>query len=574
MKQLAVISFLCIFQYCYGQQTAFERDSNTTATYQEVIAFYEALDREYETCSLLTCGVTDSGKPLHLFVVSKDRQFEPEELRRQNKTVILINNGIHPGEPEGIDASMMLMRDLLVEENLPHNTVLCVIPVYNVGGMLNRGTSRANQNGPESYGFRGNARNLDLNRDFMKADSRNSLSFQAIFRSWQPDVFMDTHTSNGADYQYIMTLIDTQVDKLHPALRDVASSFTAELYAKMEKSGYEMVPYVNFRGRSPESGLVSFFEGPRYSTGYAALHHTFGYMPETHMWKPYAQRVHSTYTLLRHFIGLADERAHLLHQRRERALEQSRTQKEFVLTWELDTAHYKQIAFKGYESGEKPSDVSGYPRQYYDRNRPFIRDVPYYNRYTPGITVEKPYAYIIPQAWSEVADLLALNGVRLDTMECDTILTLEMYYIKDYRTARTPYEGHYPHSEVMLRKEIQQIQCFRGDYVVVTDQAVNRYIVEALEPQSTDSYFAWNFFDSVLSQKEHFSAYIFEDEAFKMLNADPGLKRRFESAKSADEQLRTDPRAQLDWIYKQSPYYEKTHLRYPIGRLVKPSGIK
>lgn len=556
------------FQQLTAQQIAFERDSNTTATYDEVIAHYRALDEAYETCTLMTCGPTDSGKPLHLFVMAKDGLPDPKRVRGHGRPVILINNGIHPGEPEGIDASMMLARDMLARDALPENAVLCIIPVYNIGGMLNRGTSRANQNGPESYGFRGNARNYDLNRDFIKTDSRNSRSFQEIFNTWQPDVFMDTHTSNGADYQYVMTLIDTQVDKLHPALRETAAAFTAELYSRMEKSGYGMVPYVNFRGRSPESGLVSFFEGPRYSTGYAALHHTFGYMPETHMWKPYPQRVHATYALLDHFIQLADEQAHDIHQYRARAREQSASQQQFVLTWQLDTTDYQDIPFKGFESGEKPSDVSGFPRQYYDREKPFTREVPYYNHYRPDIVVEKPHAYIIPQAWQDVVDLLVLNGITVTQLERDTVLTLQMYYVEAYETARTPYEGHYVHSGVKVRPAMQQIPCSKGDYMVVTDQPGNRFIVETLEPQSVDSYFNWNFFDSILGQKEYYSAYIFEDEAFRLLNENPDLKRQFDEAKAGDEQLRSSARAQLDWIYKRSPYYEQTHLRYPIGRLL------
>jgi len=567
MTRFLVFAFAYLGSHAVAQQTAFERDSNTTATYEEVMAFYRTLDERHAACTLLTCGPTDSGQPLHLFVMARDGQFDPQRLHQQEKTIVLINNGIHPGEPEGIDASMMLARNLLEQDRLPRNAVLCIVPVYNIGGMLNRGTSRANQNGPESYGFRGNARNLDLNRDFIKTDSHNSRSFQEIFNRWQPDVFMDTHTSNGADYQYVMTLIDTQVDKLHPALRNTASAFTTELYARMEKSGYEMVPYVNFMGRSPESGLVSFFESPRYSTGYAALHHTFGYMPETHMWKPYPQRVRSTYALLDHFVKLADERAGELHVRRKQALEQSKSQQRFVLTWKLDTTVHERIVFKGYESGEKPSDVSGFPRQYYDRGRPFTSEIPYYNRYKPDIVVEKPDAYVIPQAWRVTVDLLQLNGVAVERLEQDTVLTLQMYYIVDYQTGRNPYEGHYLHSKVRLRHEIQQIQCYKGDYLVVTDQPNNRYIVEALEPQATDSYFNWNFFDSILGQKEYFSAYIFEDEAFRMLEEDPELRKQFEQAKAEDELLRNDGGAQLDWLYKRSPYYEKTHLRYPIGRL-------
>lgn len=567
MKKILLLLLIGYQCFCYAQQTAFERHNNMTATYEEVVLFYQELDDRYEACSLLTYGITDSGKPLHLFVIAKDGNFDPKQIQRENKIIALINNGIHPGEPEGIDASMMLARNLLQQGSLPDNVIICIIPVYNIGGMLNRGVSRVNQNGPEVYGFRGNSRNLDLNRDFIKTDSRNSRVFQEIFHQWKPHVFMDTHASNGADYQYIMTLIDTQRDKLHPALQDIGSQFTSTLYDLMERSGFEMIPYVSFRQRTPASGIVSFLENPRYSTGYAALHHTIGYMPETHMWKPYHQRVQSTYTLLQHFINVADEHVAEISFSRQKALEQSRKQTDFVLSWQLDTSRWDTIIFKGFESGTKPSDVSGLSRLYYDRNKPYTITIPYFNRYKPAVKVEKPYAYIIPQAWHDVVDLLRLNGTEIQQLEQDTVLELEMYYITDYQTARNPYEGHYPHSQVQVKPQTQHIQCYAGDYAVITNQTGNRYIVETLEPHAPDSFFNWNFFDSILSQKEYFSDYIFEDEAFRLLQGDSEFKKAFESAKAKDENLRNSGREQLDWIYKQSNYYEKTHLRYPIGRL-------
>jgi len=156
-------------------------------------------------------------------------------IRKQDKRVLLINNGIHPGEPEGIDASMMLARDLLKGNKIPANVVICIIPLYNIDGSHNRtSTSRANQNGPLAYGFRGNSRNLDLNRDFIKTDSKNSASFQQIFNTWNPEVFVDTHTSNGSDYQYTMTLIPTQKDKLNQVLSTyLTGQMVPSLYKEM-----------------------------------------------------------------------------------------------------------------------------------------------------------------------------------------------------------------------------------------------------------------------------------------------------------------------------------------------------
>ena len=194
-------------------------------------------------------GSTDAGYPLHLVLVSNDGKFDPEVWHKQTKVVILINNGIHPGEPDGIDASMMLVRDIVNNKiKLPDNVVLAIIPVYNIGGCLNRNSySRANQNGPVSYGFRGNAQNLDLNRDFTKYDTKNARSFATIFHYLNPDIQIDNHVSDGADYQYTMTLLTTQYDKLGADLGYwLKDKFEPQLYKGMSEKKWEMTPYVNF----------------------------------------------------------------------------------------------------------------------------------------------------------------------------------------------------------------------------------------------------------------------------------------------------------------------------------------
>jgi hypothetical protein len=566
MRPLVLLLLLATYS-SFAQKTAFELDSNSTFSYANLIEYYQDLDQKYEQAQLQKHGLTDSGKPLHLLVISQDQTFKPEEARKKGKTVIFINNGIHPGEPEGIDASAMLARDILKENKLSNDLVICIVPIYNIGGMLNRGTSRVNQNGPKEYGFRGNAKNYDLNRDFIKTDSKNSQSFQEIFQQWKPDLFMDTHTSNGADYQYIMTLIDTQNSKLHPELQPFAKELTESLCTKMKATGYPMIPYVNSFKGTPESGIVSFLETPRYSTGYASLNQVIGYMPETHMWKPYAQRVSSTYALLQHFIDLNPQQIARLKQARKATKESVIKQMEFPLTWKLDTTRYETLEFLGYESGEKPSSVTGLNRLFYDREKPFVKSIRYYNQYKPEIVITKPMAYIVPQGWTRVIELLKINGVEMRPLAEDQKMEVEMYYIESYKTSPSPYEGHYMHSDVQLKSVNQEVQFYKGDVMIYTNQEANRYLIETLEPQAHDSFFNWNFFDSILGQKEHFSAYIFEEEAYKLLQENPILKAEFEKRKAEDEKFKTNARAQLDWIYKRSPYYEKTHLRYPIARL-------
>ena len=465
---------------------------------------------------------------------------------------------------------MMLARDLLQKNKLPDDVVICIIPVYNIDGSLNRGLSRVNQNGPESYGFRGNAKNLDLNRDFIKTDSRNSYSFQEIFNSWQPDLFLDNHTSNGAEYQYVMTFIETQRDKLNPVLsKFMTDTLEPALYAAMKASGFEMTPYVEHIAETPDSGITAFLESPRFATGFATLHNTIGFIGETHMLKPFNKRVYASYHLMQNLIDIMRKNATALASAKGQADEQVKNQKQFALNWEMDTEKFDTISFKGYEAKHKVSEVSGLPRLYYDRNLPFEKPLRLYNTYKPKLVVEKPIAYVVPQAWQKVVDLLKLNRVFMKRLSADTLMDAEMYYISDYKTSQRPYEGHYLHSEIKVRTQNQKVRFYKGDYLVYTNQTQNRYIVETLEPQGVDSFFAWNFFDSVLGQKEYFSAYVFEDEASKLLANDPKLKQKLNEAKNKDPELAKSASDQLNWVYHNSVYYEKTHLRYPVGRLLK-----
>ncbi|QTE35487.1 M14 family zinc carboxypeptidase [Mucilaginibacter gossypii] len=555
-----------------AQLTPFElsKDKNYTATYAQVIDYYQKLNKLYpQQMKLINYGTTDVGKPLTLVVLSKDKIFDPAVIKKQNKRVLLINNGIHPGEPEGIDASMMLVRDLLKNNTLPKDVVICLIALYNIDGNLNRGLSRVSQNGPSAYGFRGNYRNLDLNRDFIKADSRNALAFTQILTTWKPEVFLDNHTSDGADYQYVMTLIETQKEKQNPILADYTTeTLTPYLYSKMKKSGYEMIPYGAGEEGLPDSGIVSFLETPRFATGFTAQHNIISYITETHMLKPFDKRVYATYDFMQHLIEINQRDAKLIGELKRKADEQVTSQKTFALSWAVDKSKVDTITFKGYEAGYKTSGVSGLPRLYYDRDKPYTKTIKYYNTYKVTAAADKPVAYVIPQAWGKVIDLFKLNGVQMKQLAHDTTLNLQMYYIADLKTPARPFEGHYLHTGVKLNPVDMPVKFYTGDYVVYTNQPINRYIVETLEPQGVDSFFAWNFFDSVLGEKEYFSDYVFEDIAADLLKKDPSIKQKLEDAKAKDPQLANNAGAQLFFVYRNSPYFEKTFMRYPVGRLL------
>lgn len=570
-KTILLLAIFFTYYNTGAQQCRFEKtDGLETATYFEAINWYKNLDKVSSKVLVKEMGMTDAGYPLHLVMVSDDGKFDPLQWHKQNKAVILINNGIHPGEPDGIDASMMLVRDIVINKiKLPGNVALAFIPVYNIGGCLNRNSySRANQNGPKEYGFRGNAQNLDLNRDFTKSDSKNAKSFAQIYHFVDPDILIDNHVSDGADYQHTMTILTTQYNKLGAELGGwLKNKFEPQLYKSMADKGWDMVPYVSFETAGPEKGMVMFYDSPRYSSGYTTLFQTIGFMPETHMLKPYKQRVLSTYSFSETMIEKASLNAKELIAERKKARQQVSAQKSFALKWNVDTSKYSYVTFKGYEQAYKPSDATGLSRMYYDRTKPFTKQVRFFDTFKPNDIIEAPKAYIIPQGWWTVIDLLKLNGVQMQRFTKDTIIDVQAYHIDDYKSYPKPYEKHHKNMAVKTSVMNQQVRFLKGDYIIWLNQPANRYLVEMLEPTGDDSFFSWNFFDAVLQQKEGYSDYRWDDLAAEVLKNNPGLKAKLEEKKKTDEKFAANASAQLNFIYINSPYYEPSHNRYPVYRL-------
>jgi len=574
MKKIfvAFLSILLLnFVTAQNITTVFEKSNGTkTPTYHEAIDWWQKLDAQSGKVKMLTMGMTDAGYPLHLVVVANNGDYNFDNIRKNNKRVILVNNGIHPGEPDGIDASMLLARDIVTNKiKLPENVVLAIIPVYNIGGCLNRSADyRVDQNGPEEFGFRGNSQNLDLNRDFIKCDSKEAKAFAEIFHLTDPDVFLDNHVSDGADYQHVMTLICTQHSKLGGILGDYLNkTFEPALYESMKSKGYDLIPYVNAFGDTPDSGWPEFFESPRYSSGYAALWHTFSFISETHMLKPYDQRVKSTYELMISFIDFTEKNSSTIKQLRDQTKQTVKTQPEFPIAWTLDRSQSSKRIYKGYAASRKPSDVSGQPRLFYDRTKPYEKEVPFYNFYKPSTFVQKPKGYIIPQGWWTVIDLLKANKVQMTQLKKDSTIEVEVYRVDDYKTAARQNEMHHINSDVKTSVTVKQMKFKKGDYYIPMNQVANRFLIETLEPVASDSYFAWNFFDAILGQKEGYSGYAFEDIAAAYLKTNTDLKNKLEQKRATDTAFAKNGRAQLNFVYENSPWVEPNYLRYPVYRV-------
>ena len=580
MKKISYLILVLLFS-CTNQTqnstfnftTKFEKSSGTeTTTYQETIEYYKNLAANYLEISLIEMGETDSGLPLHLVIFNSSKEFDFSKIKNSSKNVILINNGIHPGESDGIDATMILLRDIVQDvEKIKQldNVILAVIPIYNIGGSLNRNiTTRVNQNGPKEYGFRGNARNFDLNRDFIKADTKNSRAFAKIFHLLNPDIFIDNHVSNGADYQYGITHLFTQHNKLGNDLgKFIETKMRPTIEASLLKKQISITPYVNVWGKTPEEGFSQFFDSPRYSSGYTTLFNTLGLMAETHMLKPYKQRVAQTYSFMESTIEFAIENRTNIKELRKNAISKILEHKTYPISYELDKNTFTTLQFKGYEASLIDSKVTNGKRLFYDRDKPFTKPVKYFNQFKASKEITIPKAYILKQGWWEILARLNDNSIEYTIFKNDTSFIAEEQHIKNYETSSRPYEGHYMHYNTEVKSTQKTVNFKKGNIYIPVNQHGLRYILETLEAEATDSFFNWNFFDTILQQKEGYSAYVFEDIAEQLLKENSVLKDSLNSKIALDTDFAKNPRAQLDFVYKNSPHYEPAHLKLPIYKV-------
>ena len=576
MKKIFLLLITVLFSTCQPHDnntfiTQFEKSGGTeTSQYTDVINYFKELSSTYPELSVFEMGETDAGYPLHLVVYDSDGKTQLNTLKNSTKNRVLINNGIHPGESDGIDASMLLLRDIVQNDSLKkryQNTLIAVIPIYNIGGSLNRNShTRANQNGPIEYGFRGNTRNFDLNRDFVKQDTKNAAAFAEIFHRLDPDVFIDNHVSNGADYQYAISHLFTQHNKLGASLGEfIETQMRPAIERSMNAKNMPITPYVNVWGGTPKEGWSQFYDSPRYSTGYTTLFNTFGMMVETHMLKPYKIRVEQTYELLLSMLDYTQDHSLDIKTIRRNALDEILKKKKYPIAFEIDPQKEPSIIqFRGYEGSIIDSKVTIGKRLNYDTSKPYLAPVNYYNKYRAAKETTIPKAYILRQGWHRVIERLENNQISYTQFEKDTTLVVETMHVDDYKTRSSAYEGHYLHYNTSIKIDSIAVHFSKGDLYIPINQKGARYLMETLEPEATDSFFNWNFFDTVLQQKEGYSGYVFEDVAEQILKENTLIKDAFEAKKAIDKDFAKNPRAQLNFIYKRSLHYEKAHLLLPI----------
>ncbi len=561
MKHIITIFILFFSGLIFSQL-----DGNTTPNYKELISIYTSLANEHDEIELFQMGDSDYGLPIYLCVINGAKDSLSTFKKAQENTTILINNAIHPGEPDGVNACLLWINEWIADgKSLRDIPVVGIIPAYNVGGMMNRsGTSRANQNGPEEYGFRGNAQNLDLNRDFIKMDSKNMFTFAKIYHALDPDVFLDTHVSNGADYQYTMTYIASVRERMSPALGDLMhDEMIPYLKLKSSKDGFDLIPYVDLKGETPEFGIQVFNDLPRYAMGYASLMNAISFTLETHMLKPFPERVKATKVFLENTIEWTTLKQKEVEDARISAREWEMNMKYYPFSFEL-TEKQESILFKGYEATVPESEITGLKRLKYNHDKPYEKAIPHYNEYKAKDSTFISDFYIIGGQCNDVILRLAANNIQFTRLEKDTLIQLGECKIVAFETGKRPYEGHYLHHDVKEELNLVALQFKKGDVIVPTKQKNKRFIVSVLEPRTPDSYFAWNFFDSYLQQKEYFSPYVFEDKAIEILKDKPWLKEELERRKQSDEDFSKSTWNQLYFIYQNSDYYEPSHNVIPI----------
>jgi len=576
-KLLFVILFFCFSLTGFAQNKPLlhlKYEQNYTPTYAEVIEMFQLLDKNYENAVLFEKGLTDCGKPLHLFVINSESEFNPEKIRRQGKSILLINNGIHPGEPEGIDASLMFADDILRNKDgmakLLKKTVIIIIPVYNIGGHLNRSAfNRSGQTTPYETGFRGNYANYDLNRDFTKCDSENARSFSKIFTEWNPDVFLDTHTTNGSDHQYSITLIQPSPALFPPVMEKfIRNKLVPDLYSGMKKGDYELIPYVDYFYDDPKNGIAASLGGPRFSSGFAGLFHSFGMMTENQIYRNFPDRVKSCYQFIWVLAEFTSENSEAIKKSRLDGMKESLAMKKYPVSFVLDTTQFRMIEFKGFEvAKEQISPVTGLPRFGYDTAKPYTAQVKYFDEFKKAEFVDVPEFYILPQSYHEIVEKLDMLNISYSRLKSDSLISVTVDYFDDFSSPVKPYNGHFYHDKVVTHSEKQQMQFYAGDLMIPIRQVKIKYLLEMFEPKASDSFFRWNFFDNILDQREYFSSYGFEENTLKYLNEHPEFKAEFMKVRTQDSILVGNHRAQLAWIYNNSEWLEKTWKRYPVGKI-------
>lgn len=552
-----------------------------TGDYAETIDFCRRLERASPWVKLVFYGTSGQGRSLPLLVVSKDRAFTPDAARRTGKPIVLVQNGIHSGEIEGKDASLALIREMVVTRSraalLDHVTLL-VLPIFSVDSHERRGRfNRINQNGPEEMGWRSTPIGLNLNRDYLKAETPEMQAMLGqVFTRWWPHLLVDDHTTDGADYRYDLTYgIDHGPAVPPPVERWLEEAVGGRVMPRLEAMGHMVAPYLGFkRWHDPRSGIELGSSPPRYSTGYAAIQCRPGLLVETHMLKSYESRVKATHDLLVALLeevnarpealrnAVATAEAQVLSQGRERD-----AGRHVVVLRSQPSGRSETMPYRGIEAREVPSDIAGaaVPRF---TGVPWDTVIPVFREQIATVSITQPTGYLVPREWTVVAAKLDLHGVRYRRLVKAWSDTVELQRVDEW-TAERLSEGHRPIAVGRVTL-LRAWRTFReGDLWVPLDQRGALVAMHLLEAQAPDGLMRWNAFDTVFEHKEFGERYVLEPLARRMVASNPALADSFRARLRADSSFAADPDARLDYFYRRSPWADPEQDIHPALRALR-----
>jgi hypothetical protein len=535
----------------------------TTPSYADTRAYLQRLaEAAPETIHLTRFGVSPEGRDLMLVVAAKDGEFTPEAARASGRDIVMVQSGIHAGEIEGKDAALMLLRDLSVggtRAKLLDHAILVWLPIFNVDGHENSNPyNRINQNGPDAMGFRATAQNLNLNRDYVKADAPEMRDWLRMFDAWLPDLFMDIHTTDGADYQYDLTWYMEEWGPLDPAVKTwQAAAFRQSIFPAYDRMGHLQAPYLDLVDhRDITKGIGNFGSGPRFSTGYVALRNRAALLVETHMLKSYETRVRATYDLVVATLDYINAHAGTLRKAVTQADANTVAHadgRELPLLYKTTD---KPVAFtlKGYAFTHEASDLSGDTWVTYDPRTPKTYEIPFYRDLVVTGSARLPAAYAIPPQWTAIIEKLAEHAIRTERLARPASVEAERYELGEPVWAEKPFEGRHMLRDFSIATKRDTVALPAGTVIVPIDQPAANVAANLLEPRAPDSLLRWGFLDAIFEQKESPDARVAETLARGMLAKDPELKAEFEAKVAADPAFAKDPAARLAFFYERSPW--------------------
>lgn len=557
------------------QTFAEKTEYRQTPRYAETIAFSQKLDQASDLISYKTFGKSGEGRDLPLLIAATDKTFSPALARKRGKAVVFIQACIHAGESDGKDAGLALLRDIAITKtraDLLKDVVIIFVPIYNVDGHeLFSPYNRINQNGPDEMGFRATTTNLNLNRDYMKADAPETRAWLALWNEWKPDFFIDCHVTDGADFRYNVTYEYAHFQEVSPFIKNwMDEHFDGKVVPNVEKEGNLLTHYLEFNGREVSKGIASFIATPRFATGYVPLRNRAGLLIETHMLKPYKSRVRGTYDVLRYTVEEISKTKLSLFEANKKAdretIERGKTYdsgNNFPLRLQI-TDKSDPFNLKGVEYSVKDSEISGVKQIVYS-TKPFDIKIPKFDEAKIASGVVPPLYYIIPPQWTDVISILQLHNIKFHRTTKPLTIEVESYSLTEPKWSSNSFEGRLTLN--FKTTPVKEIRNYPNNSVIIPlAQESANVAIHLLEPNSTDSFVYWGFFNAIFEQKEYGEGYVLEKLARDMLAKDKNLRREFEE-KLKDENFAKNPFARLNFFYTRSPYFDKRIGLYPVGRI-------